>query len=489
MGKTLRNIILPCILAGSLLFSSCGLKNAAKEISNAIIGKDAYNQATDIIRNPEKYATGERSVDLIEKKGEIEKTPVEINLKDCLLNEKEQKYLPLAKKNLHPGLYWAGGEERMNPFIYKWDNCEIAIATYNDPRDRTYSIYLTVIQGDSIEDVWGEISDSHLSWETIPLWEHTFLIGENTMSYLEVWDSFSREKAIPFIDLLLNYQKRLDAKLMRMNPPIEENQEEYLRLLKRARNGYAKFLKEGGDPWDMEVLISPQGMDAFKRSIERIEDYNKKNSGKSSQTLLNRKNVEETPREQLEDLTKYFPKGKELEGVLLVPDRFFDEFDMSSNPEIAYDKETLLDWGEDPTICDGIGVAVYLIPSNKEYILPKNIEKVDEDVDAGKIDIGILHIIFSQYKNKYFKESLKEDIEKGKYDEYGNPLLFDENNNLIIGMVPEDVVTREQKSSYRNLLFHYIKRIDPELIWVDNEIANKKDYLSSLEKSLSFSND
>ncbi|GAJ19857.1 unnamed protein product, partial [marine sediment metagenome] len=78
MGRILRDIILPSIIVGSLLFPSCGIKNIPKEVTEEVTGKEnAYDEALDIAKDPGKFAresiTG-KTIEAEKKSGIIKKS-------------------------------------------------------------------------------------------------------------------------------------------------------------------------------------------------------------------------------------------------------------------------------------------------------------------------------------------------------------------------------------------------------------------------------
>lgn len=248
--KTLKNLVLAGITTTLLLTGCSKTENS-----------DAYKKAVSIANNPAQLVTGK-----------VVQSKIPMGLENYFLDKKEQGYMPLAEYNFigQGGADWSyrTNDDRftkVNPFITEKDGYEIGIATYlagSDP------LVLTVIKNPSREKITEMAKEA--SWITDPLFEHTFLTNKTIISNFKLWSPIdvADTGVISVINVLLDYQKRLNGELILTN--YTGSQEAYFGLLEELKESYNRLLKEGRTYPDL--VIDPRSINGLKASLENMSN-------------------------------------------------------------------------------------------------------------------------------------------------------------------------------------------------------------------------
>jgi len=102
MGRTLRNIVVCSMIAGSLLFTGCGLRDRIQKTVSSVVdqatGKQgSYDKALEFAQNPNSVLTE----DTVKEESKSEKTQ-SLRLENYLLGGDELRFLELSKENVSP---------------------------------------------------------------------------------------------------------------------------------------------------------------------------------------------------------------------------------------------------------------------------------------------------------------------------------------------------------------------------------------------------
>ncbi len=216
-----------------------------------------------------------------------------------------------------------------------------------------------------------------------------------------------------------------------------------------------------------------------------------KNPGKFARESLTEKPIEPEKKDAVVEkvlvkeshpLEDFFLQGKELEGISLIPEAHagFATLPYEKNPYTEDDRKKIQKIWEDDV--KRVGIAYYYIPSDKGYIIPKDFEKIREDVMSGKIKIAQMMITVSRFDSEKFAE---EFFDKRQETIYHNKAGGLEKIDLIKGdiwasMELGEVTTKQQAISYIDCLSNYIKRISPK----DVSIAHGEEGKEISEKEL-----
>ncbi len=216
MRKTLRNIILPSIIAGSLLLSGCP-KVDTKEASEEITGEEnAYDKALDIARNPGKYATGRViEKDAVKRDSIIEKVVVEEKgIEWYFLQGKELEGIKLApmeimkeEEGVENNPYIASVRE-IAKFREGWgleDLTGMGTSLYMPLKKRDLDepgLSLYILQFESEINAWEGL---------LQFAERNTLsfLKENTLSFIKINDDIDINEEKIYLYSLTNYQKRI----------------------------------------------------------------------------------------------------------------------------------------------------------------------------------------------------------------------------------------------------------------------------------------
>ncbi len=249
MRKTLRNIILPSIIIGGLLFPSCG-KNMPKEVTEQVTGEEnAYDEALDIAKDPGKFAresiTG-KTIEPEKKKGIIERvfTKEPRTLEDYFLQGKELGGIILVPEK---HIINDTTDIKANPYIFHereiaktrtregYENLTgMGVGTY---MPTTKKNLLPLLQESPIEQNISPLLMSIFQFENkIHAWEflnergkemdigysgndETILafIKENTVPLIIIRNDLDVNDEKKYLNSLINYQKRIGGEFYMSN--------------------------------------------------------------------------------------------------------------------------------------------------------------------------------------------------------------------------------------------------------------------------------
>jgi len=206
MRKTLRNVVFSSILAGGLLFSSCGVKDISKEASEAITGEEnAYDRALDIAKNPGKYATGSITGNVIEEREKF-------GIEDYFLKGKEFEGIELAPdfgenvKNPSVLTQKEVGKIRTKPNFEKIN--KMGVALYLIPsKEESSQLSLIISQFDTKIDGW-EFLNRMQGEEDSSVMNLNF-IKDDTFCFISLEKPKTLEQEFAFVNCLINYQNRI----------------------------------------------------------------------------------------------------------------------------------------------------------------------------------------------------------------------------------------------------------------------------------------